>query len=113
MTQKLCSSSQSRELQKSEARILQKLNELQLEFQEGRRAAPAFSCVTQDSLDKEETWKNISLELQSAELGVDTISANQAYIRSWIDQVMLDDEEDKAGKLLYPNSSLTSRYRLF
>ena len=85
-------------IRSSEARILQKLNELQLEFQEGKRAAPAFSLVTVETLDQEETWQNIVTELQTKDIDTQAISTNQGYIRNWIDQVILADDDASAGK---------------
>lgn len=96
----ICSRSHNDRIQCSEAKILQKLNELQLEFQEGKRAAPAFSLVTVENLDKEETWQDIVKELQTKDLDTKSISTNQGYIRNWIDQVMLADEDVDAGKSL-------------
>ena len=93
-----CSRSHSGHIQSSEAKILQKLNELQLEFQEGKRAAPAFSLVTVENLDREDAWQNIAKELETKDLDTQSISTNQGYIRNWIDQVMLDDEDVDAGK---------------
>ena len=98
-----CSRSHSDRIQSSEAQILQKLNELQLEFQEGKRAAPAFSLVTVETLDKEETWHNIIKELQTKDLDTRSISTNQGYIRGWIDQVLLVDEDADTGKYFRMN----------
>ncbi|KAL8794104.1 MAG: hypothetical protein Q9195_003289 [Heterodermia aff. obscurata] len=89
----IISRSHSDRMQSSEAKILQKLNELRLEFQDGKRAAPAFSLVTVKNLDKEETWHDIVKELQTKDLDTSSISTNQGYIRNWIDQVMLADED--------------------
>ena len=93
-----CSRSHSDRTQSSEAKILQKLNELQLEFQEGKRAAPAFSLVTVENLDREDTWQNIVKELQTKDLDTISISTNQGYIRHWMDRVILADEGVDAGK---------------
>ena len=77
------------------------MNELQLQYQEGKRAAPAFSLVTVENLDTEETWQGISKELESTNLEVESISTNQGFIRAWIDQVMLADVDEKTGKCLH------------
>ena len=69
------------------------MNELQVEFEEGKREAPAFSLVTMEDLNKEETWQSIAYELENTELDPDSISSNQAFIRSWIDQVILVEDQ--------------------
>ena len=81
----------------SEATILQKLNEMQLDFQEGKRAAPAFSLVTIENVNQEETWQSISIELESVGLGAEYLSSNRDFICSWIDEVMLADIDEGLG----------------
>ena len=56
--------------------------------------------MTVENLDKEETWQDIVKELQTKDLDTKSISTNQGYIRNWIDQVMLADEDVDAGKSL-------------
>ena len=83
-----------------QARILHKMNELQLEFQEGKRAAPAFSHVTPENLNEEETWQGITKELQNTDLDNEYLSSNQEFIRSWVSQVALADVYEEIGKCL-------------
>ena len=89
--------SEARILQ-SEATILHKLNELQLDFQEGKRAAPAFSHVTLENFKEEETWQDITKELQSTDIDDEHISTNQGLIQSWVSQVVLADVDEEIGK---------------
>ena len=89
--------SEARILQ-SQATILHKLNELQLEGQEGTREAPALSLVTLENFNEEETWEGITKELQSTDLDNEHINSNQEFIRSWVSQVMLADVDEERGK---------------
>ena len=82
----------------SQATILHALNGLQLEFQEGKRAVSAFSLVTLENLDEEETLEGITKELQSTDLDNEQISANEGFIRSWVSQVVLADADEEIGK---------------
>jgi hypothetical protein len=97
----------------AEANILEKLNIIYQEFQDGKRAVPAFSRVTVQDLDRddEETWKAITTDLE--DVGVDTksISANHNLIRHWIDQVILEDtaENEYPSENLGINSQSSSR----
>ena len=68
-------------IKSSEAKILQKLNELQLEFQEGKRVAPAFSLVTAEDLDNNETWQHISKKLKTTKLKSETVVSNREFRR--------------------------------
>ena len=73
---------------------------MQLEFQEGKRAAPAFSLITPGNINQEKTWQNVSAELESVGLGAQSLSSNQDFICSWIDKVMLADVDEGIGKYL-------------
>ncbi|KAL8818114.1 MAG: hypothetical protein Q9191_008010 [Dirinaria sp. TL-2023a] len=106
LTHQAHSSSHGERIEASEARVLQKLNELQLEFQQGKRAAPAFSLVTVENVGQEETWKSITTELENTELEAGTISSNQRFIRSWIDEVFLADVDGSMNEI--PEASHSS-----
>lgn len=99
------SSSQTERMELSETRILESqalilhnLSKLQLEFEEGKRRVPAFSSVTVENIEEEDTWQGIAQELESTDIGVEFIKSNQGFIRSWIDQVVLADVCEDYGK---------------
>ena len=76
--------------------MLEKLNIIHQEFYEGKRAAPAFSQVTADQLNRadEEAWKNITIDLKDAGIDTGSISSARPFIRNWIDNVILEDTLD-------------------
>ena len=71
---------------------------MQLDFQAGKRAAPAFSLVTPENFNEEETWEGITRELRNTDLDDENISSNEAFIRSWVSQVVLADVDEEIGK---------------
>ena len=70
---------------------------MQVDFQEGKRVAPAFSLVTIENLDKADTWQDISRELRASGLDDKSVGSNQDFIRSWIGQVILSDVDEETG----------------
>ncbi|KAL8652904.1 MAG: hypothetical protein Q9226_004067 [Calogaya cf. arnoldii] len=84
----LAQSSNNDRIRTTEARILQRLNEMQLDFEEGRREVPAFSSITIRTVS-EDTMRTVTGELESTGISSESISSSQAFIRSWIDQVVL------------------------
>src|SRR5436305_2252316 len=97
----------------AEAKILEMLNIIYQEFQDGKRAMPAFSRVTVQDLDRndEETWREITTDLEDVGVDAKSISSNHDLIRHWIDQVVLDDtaENEYPAEGLDINSQSSSR----
>jgi hypothetical protein len=95
-----CSSAKSQA--NSQAQVLRALNVIQRDLWEGKRRTSAVSRVTMDELcdDHSDAWQNINAEIES--VGVDTasVTANQQFIRVWIDKVILEEagEEDEAWR---------------
>jgi hypothetical protein len=79
---------------KSQARILAALNVINYGYQSGKRTAPAFSqAVTERAdLDKQETWKEIVQDLNDEGIDKESLDAQEPFIKSWIDEVILADE---------------------
>jgi hypothetical protein len=79
---------------KSQARILAALNVINYSYQSGKRTVPAFSqAVTERAdLDKQETWKEIVQDLNDEGIDKESLDAQEPFIKSWIDEVILADE---------------------
>jgi hypothetical protein len=79
---------------KSQARILEVLNEINYGYHSGKRTAPAFSqAVTERAdLDKQETWKEIVRDLNNEGIDKKSLASQETFIKSWIDEVIIADE---------------------
>ncbi|KAI9686627.1 MAG: hypothetical protein M1822_003638 [Bathelium mastoideum] len=76
-----------------EAELLEALNRIHLDFEQGTRKTTAMSQVTLEELNGEENkaWKEIAAELEGEGVSPDSIQTNRAFVRSWIDKVIMDD----------------------
>ncbi|KAF3919660.1 hypothetical protein ABW20_dc0105354 [Dactylellina cionopaga] len=79
-----------------QAKLLDVMNKLHFEYQNGHRPAPVFSQVTAKRLGKRSTWQSIATEMISEGGGIDAtmVTANQAFIKEWIKMVIIDEDEE-------------------
>jgi hypothetical protein len=91
---KYCSSASTHA--NSQAQVLEALNIIQRDLWEGKRRTSAVSRVAMDELcdDHSEAWQNINAEVESVGLDRSLVTANQQFIRMWIDQVILEEVDD-------------------
>ena len=72
---------------------------LQIEFQEGKRSAPAFSQVTAEDPDSQAILQDVYNEIaEDTYISAESIASNQSFIRSWIEEVALADMHEDDGK---------------
>lgn len=84
---------------KSQARILAALNVINYGYHSGKRTAPAFSqAQTERDLENKETWKDIVQDLKDEGIDKESLTAEEPFIKSWIDEVILADEGYVSGE---------------
>ena len=73
----------------SEAKVLQALNVIRDDYNQGRRPAPAFTQVTSDQRGRldDQAWDGIKNDLEDAGIDAESISGSHALIRHWLDYV--------------------------
>jgi hypothetical protein len=83
------------EQRKSQARVLAALNVINYGYHSGRRSAPAFSQAPTEKvdLDNKETWKEIVQDLNDEGIDKESLDSQETFIKSWIDEVILADDE--------------------
>lgn len=88
----LCRASSSADrASKDQAQILEALNEIHRDHQNGLIAEPALSRVTVDDLyeSNEDTWSGLAEDLSRKNVSRVTLDQNVPFVREWIEQVIL------------------------
>ena len=83
---------------KSQARILAALNVINYGYHSGKRTAPAYSqAQTERDLDNQEIWKDIVQDLKDEGIDKESLSSQEPFIKSWIEDVIVADEGYVSG----------------
>ncbi|KIW26224.1 uncharacterized protein PV07_09337 [Cladophialophora immunda] len=78
------------ELLAGQAQILETMNIIKQEYEEGTRQRPAYSQVQPKDLAKDNSaaWEEITSELEAAGVERKSTALNESFIRAWIDEVV-------------------------
>lgn len=88
--------------------MLNTLNVINYRYHTGKRAAPAFTQASAADLDKDASWKEINEDLQKEGLDEQSIEKEQPFIRKWIDDVILAEDNIQAGEISHDDESVYS-----
>ncbi|KAF2805161.1 uncharacterized protein BDZ99DRAFT_114426 [Mytilinidion resinicola] len=90
----------------AQAKLLEALNVIHRDYETGQRAAPAFSSVTVADLNTSGNvaWKEIEADIQSEHVPVDLVRQNQAFVRDWIEKVIIEEPEGMERDEAYNDS---------
>ncbi|KAI9708000.1 MAG: hypothetical protein M1820_004419 [Bogoriella megaspora] len=79
--------------QRNEAALLEALNRIHRDFEQGARATTAISQATLERLkdDENQAWESIAAEIQREGVSLEALKSNRTFIQNWIDKVILED----------------------
>lgn len=84
---------------RDKAQLLEALNQIHRDFENGIRSTTAFSSMAIQELrndDDDDVWNEVSAEIGSEGVEASSIDENRAFISNWLDRVILEEarEED-------------------
>ena len=88
--------------------MLNTLNIINYRYNTGKRSAPAFTQATAADLDKDASWKGINDDLEKEGLDEQSIAIEQPFIRKWIDDVILAEDNVQTGETSHDDESVYS-----